>query len=99
MEKARDNLQKEIDIIRIIKRQRYIYMAIKSLLTADQRKLLKERGKFIAIDPDCETGVKRKKEQPKISNENDQSNSIIVEELSMVNFTAQNNQDESHYTI
>ena len=32
-EKAREELQKEIDIIRIIKRQRYISLAMKSLLT------------------------------------------------------------------
>ena len=48
-------------------------MAIKSLLTSDQRKLLKERGKFIAIDPDIEIGVKKKKreQQTKISSEKD----------------------------
>ena len=49
---ARDKLDKEINIIEIVKSWRYFELAIKSLLKERQRIDFKEKSRYIAIDPD-----------------------------------------------
>ncbi len=52
MEKAREKLDDEINIIEIVKSWRYFDRAIHFLLTDKQRRHFKERSRYIAIDPD-----------------------------------------------
>ena len=49
---ARDKLDKEINIIEIVKSWRYFELAIKSLLEERKRIDLKEKSRYIAINPD-----------------------------------------------
>ena len=48
---AQERLDKEINIIEIIKSRRYFESAIKFLLTEKQRMDLKQKARYIAIDP------------------------------------------------
>ena len=54
-ERARDKLEKEINIIEIIKSRRYFNRALKVLLPKKQRMKIKERSRYIAINPDAES--------------------------------------------
>ena len=49
---ARDKLDKEINIIEIVKSWRYFELAIKSLLEERKRIDFKEKSRYIAINPD-----------------------------------------------
>ena len=51
-EKARENLLKEINIIEIVKSRRFFHKALKLLLSKKKRMELKERSRYISIDPD-----------------------------------------------
>ncbi len=51
-------LSKEINIVEIIKSQRYFNAALRFLLSKPQRMKLKERGRYTTIDPDVEEVVK-----------------------------------------
>ena len=61
---ARVAMQKEINIIEILKSRRYVNAAIKSLLPRNQRKKLKERSRYIVINPEKEAD-KESKADPK----------------------------------
>ena len=52
MEIARQKLDKEINIIEIVKSWRYYDKALHYLLPADKRLDFKERSRYISIDPD-----------------------------------------------
>lgn len=52
MDKARQKMDEEINIIEIVKSWRYFEKAIHFLLTDKQRRHFKERSRYIAIDPD-----------------------------------------------
>lgn len=54
LQMAREKLNKEINIIEIVKSWRYFELAIKSLLDERQRIDFKEKSRYIAIDPDPE---------------------------------------------
>ena len=51
-EKARGQLLEEINIIEIIKSRRFFQKALKVLLTKKKRLELKERSRYISINPD-----------------------------------------------
>ena len=51
-ENARDALEKEINIIEIIKSRRYFNGALKQLLSKKQRMKIKERSRYLTVDPD-----------------------------------------------
>jgi len=57
-------MQKEINIIEILKSRRYVNAAIKFLLPRNQRKKLKERSRYIVINPEKEAD-KESKADPK----------------------------------
>ena len=46
---------KEIDVIELIKSRRFFKLALKHLLTKEVRMQLKERSRYLCIDPDKET--------------------------------------------
>ena len=50
-EKARASLMKEINIIEIVKSRRFFKKALKLLLSKKKRMELKERSRYISIDP------------------------------------------------
>ena len=52
MAMAREKLDKEINIIDIVKSYRYFNSALHFLLTESTRMDLKERARYIAINPD-----------------------------------------------
>ena len=56
-EKAREDLLKEINIIEIVKSRRFFNKAIKLLLSKKKRMELKERSRYIPIDPDDENKI------------------------------------------
>ena len=56
-EKARENLMKEINIIEIVKSRRFFNQALKLLLSKKKRMELKERSRYISIDPDSDIKV------------------------------------------
>ena len=51
-QKARERMQRETNILEIIKSRRYFNAAIRFLLTKKQRMKLKERGRYTVINPD-----------------------------------------------
>ena len=51
-------MDKEIDIIEMIKSRRFFKMAIRKLLSHKDRLDLKERSRYIMIDPDSDEDVK-----------------------------------------
>ena len=46
MEEARDALEKELDFTRIIRSQRYVHLALKTLLNTQVRKKLKLESQY-----------------------------------------------------
>ena len=46
MDKARAALEKEVEIIKLIRSRRFIHMALKHLLDPPLRKKLKQKSKF-----------------------------------------------------
>ena len=50
MDKAREALEKEVDIIKMIRSRRFVNMALKHLLNPVHRKELKSRSKYQEID-------------------------------------------------
>ena len=54
LEQARASLDKEIDIIDMIKSRRFFYMAFQRLLSASEIKQLEERSLYKTIDPNRE---------------------------------------------
>ena len=50
MDKARASLEKEVDIIKMIRSRRFVHMALKHLLDPTIRKELKSRSKFQEIE-------------------------------------------------
>ena len=52
-------MDKEIDIIEIIKSRRFFKMAMRKLLSDKDRMDLKERSRYILIDPDSGEDVKQ----------------------------------------
>ena len=53
-DKARTRLEKEIDVIEIIRMRRYLKAAMKMLLSPEQVISLKNECKFTGIDPDSD---------------------------------------------
>ena len=54
----------ETDIIEIMKKLRYFKLALRKLLSQDERMLLKERSRYFSVDPsnnDWNTGQETKK--------------------------------------
>ena len=51
MEMARKKLDQEINIIEIVKSRRFFKKALKILLSKKKRMELKERSRYISIDP------------------------------------------------
>ena len=60
-EQARESLEKEIDIVRLLRQQRKIDAALKLLLTGDQLKRLKLESRYFKVDPQMD----EKEETPK----------------------------------
>ena len=58
IKKAITEMDKEIDIIEMIKSRRFFKMAIRKLLSHKDRLDLKERSRYIMIDPDSGEDVK-----------------------------------------
>ena len=52
MNKARERLASEINVVQIIKSWRYMERALKVLLPAKTRLELKEKSRYIIVDPD-----------------------------------------------
>ena len=57
MEMARNKLNKEINIIEIVKSWRYYERALHYLLPEKKRLDLKERTRYITIDPDKDSSI------------------------------------------
>ena len=51
IELARAQMAEEINIVEIIKSRRYFNMALRQLLTKKQRSMMKEKSRFIVINP------------------------------------------------
>ena len=51
---AKKSLANELDLVTVIKKQRYFNEALKNLLTLEQRMKLKEQANFITVDPSNE---------------------------------------------
>ena len=51
LEKARNRLAREINIIDIIKSRRLVHRALRMLITKSQRVKLQERARYLEIDP------------------------------------------------
>lgn len=49
MEKARVSLQKEVDIVEMVRLKRYVHLALKHLLDTQLRKDLKARSQFYEV--------------------------------------------------
>ncbi len=49
---GRSMLEKETNIIEIVKSRRYLSEAIRLLLSKEQRKELKERSRYLIVNPD-----------------------------------------------
>ena len=58
---ARDKLDKEINVIEIVKSWRYFELAVKYLLEERKRIDFKEKSRYIAINPDPADGQTQKK--------------------------------------
>ena len=58
---AREKLDKEINIIEIVKSWRYFELAVKSLLKERERIDFKEKSRYIAINPDPDDEQTQKK--------------------------------------
>ena len=52
IQKAREKIQNETNIIKIVESRRYFQTALKFLLSKKNRKLMKERSRYITVDPD-----------------------------------------------
>ena len=48
---AIEHMHKETDIIEIVKARRYFSMALRKLLTLKQRMKLKEKSRYLCVDP------------------------------------------------
>lgn len=62
-EKARSQLLQEINIIEIIKSRRFFKKALKVLLSKKKRYELKERSRYISINPDKKGDIDKKGKQ------------------------------------
>lgn len=51
-EKAREKLEKELNMLELLKSLRYHNLALKKLLSADVRFSLKQQTRHVIIDPD-----------------------------------------------
>ena len=51
-------MDKEIDIIEMIKSRRFFKMALRKLLSDKERMDLKDRSRYIMIDPDSDEDAK-----------------------------------------
>ena len=70
LEKARNELASEINIIDIVKSRRLIHWAIRELLTKSQRVRLQEKTSYFEIDPDSgSNGNERKSERYKLGHD------------------------------
>ena len=52
IEKARNKMLSETNIVKIVESRRYFLTAFKFLLSKKNRKLMKERSRYITVDPD-----------------------------------------------
>ena len=52
MDKAREQIQKEVNIVEIVKKLRYVTDALRYLLPETKRFEIKQRNRYIQIDPD-----------------------------------------------
>ena len=52
IQQAIDQMSKETDIVEVIKSRRYFNLALKKLLSTKERMKLKERTRYLCIDPD-----------------------------------------------
>ena len=59
IKKAITQMDREIDIIEMIKSRRFFHLAIRKLLTHKERVDLKERSRYSLIDPDTEDNVEQ----------------------------------------
>ena len=57
-EKAREKLEKELNMIELLKSLRYHHLALKKLLPADVRFSLKEQTRHVMVDPDSSSDEK-----------------------------------------
>ena len=48
---ASENLERELDLVEVIKQQRYFNEALKNLLTKEQRLQYKANANFVTVDP------------------------------------------------
>ena len=60
MEKAREALEKEVDIVRLVRSRRFVHMALKHLLDPKTRKEMKVRCQLQAVEisPDSSSAAK-----------------------------------------
>ena len=52
IQQAIDSMSKETDIVEMIKSRRYFNLALKKLLSTKERMKLKERSRYLCIDPE-----------------------------------------------
>ena len=50
-EMMREKIEKEINIVNIVQSRRYFNLALEELLTYDQRRKLREKSRYIVVDP------------------------------------------------
>ncbi len=79
-EQARESLDKEIDIVRLLRQQRKIDAALKLLLTADQLKRLKQESRYFKVDPKKEEKEETPKQETPLIDEKKQSSTDLLEE-------------------
>lgn len=65
--KGRERLQRETNIIEIIKSRRYFNATLRFLLTKNQRMRLKKRGRYTAINPDVSEDDKAKENSDELT--------------------------------
>ena len=53
-DKAREKLEKELNVIELIKSRRYFARALKMLVPPETRLRLREETRYLVIDPDSE---------------------------------------------
>ena len=66
MDKAREQILKETNIVEIIKKLRYVTDALRYLLPESKRFEIKERNRYVQIDPDSD-GIKRQETEIKLN--------------------------------
>ncbi len=93
-EQARESLEQEIDIVRLLRRQRKIDAALKLLLTGDQLKRLKLESRYFKVDPQIDEKEEKPKQETSLIEEKKQSLTDCLKEKE--NILSSNDETQRH---